>query len=520
MSDRIVILDFGSQYTQLIGRRIRDMHVYCELLPWNAKKEEALNAQTKGIILSGGPQSIYADNAPYIQDYLIESGLPILGICYGMQALTHKLGGKVLQSNKHEYGLTELYVPADNPLLHQGKQNVWMSHGDHVTELPPGFSRLATSPNSPFAAMMDEPNKRYGLQFHPEVHHTQHGEEILRNFVLEICDCQPGWTSSLIIEESVAAIRAQVGNGRVLSALSGGVDSAITTSLVQKAIGDRVTAVFINTGLMRQGEPEQIEAVFRPVLGNHLIMVDASERYFAKLAGVTDPEEKRKIIGESFIREFETAVAGLEEHEFLAQGTIYPDVIESKGIGVSEAHRIKSHHNVGGLPENIKFNLVEPLRTLFKDEVRAVGEVLGLPPELVWRQPFPGPGLAVRVLGEVTPERIAIVRHANTIFTEELEKADLTCMHADKKGKISGSSQAFAVLLPVKSVGVMGDQRTYSETIALRAITSIDFMTADWARLPYELLARVSNRIVNEVIGVNRVVYDISSKPPATIEWE
>ena len=520
MSDRIVILDFGSQYTQLIGRRIRDMHVYCELLPWHAKKEEALDPQTKGIILSGGPQSIYAEGAPYIQDYLIESGLPILGICYGMQALTHKLSGKVLQSTEHEYGLTELEVPSANPLLHQGKQIVWMSHGDHVTELPAGFTRLATSPNSPFAAMMDELHNRFGLQFHPEVHHTQHGEEILRNFVLGICECQPGWTSSSIIEESVEAIRTQVGGGRVLSALSGGVDSAITTSLVQKAIGDRVTAVFINTGLMRKGEPEEIERVFRPILGDHLIMVDASERYFGKLAGVTDPEDKRKIIGESFIREFEAAVAGLEEHEFLAQGTIYPDVIESKGIGVSEAHRIKSHHNVGGLPEDLKFKLVEPLRNLFKDEVRAVGEVLGLPHNLVWRQPFPGPGLAVRVLGEVTPKRIEIVRQANAIFDEELRQADLTHIQVDDQGNISGSSQVFAVLLPVRSVGVMGDQRTYSETIALRAITSIDFMTADWARLPYEVLARVSNRIVNEVPGVNRVVYDISSKPPATIEWE
>ena len=520
MNDRIVILDFGSQYTQLIGRRIRDMHVFCELLPWTAAKNEALDSHTKGIILSGGPQSIYADGAPYIQDYLIECGLPLLGICYGMQALTHKLGGVVIESTEHEYGLTELNVPAANPLLHQGRQTVWMSHGDHVTHLPPGFTRLATSPNSPFAAMMDEPHKRFGLQFHPEVHHTQYGEEILRNFVLNVCECQLGWTSSSIIEESVHAIREQVGNGRVLSALSGGVDSAITTSLVQKAIGDRVTAVFINTGLMRKDEPDQIEAVFRPLLGDHLIMVDASERYFARLAGVTDPESKRKIIGESFIREFEAAVAGLEHHEFLAQGTIYPDVIESKGIGVSEAHRIKSHHNVGGLPEDMKFKLVEPLRNLFKDEVRAVGETLGLPHDLVWRQPFPGPGLAVRVLGEVIPERIEIVRQANAIFDEELRQADLTHIQVDDNGNISGSSQAFAVLLPVRSVGVMGDQRTYSETIALRAITSIDFMTADWARLPYDLLARVSNRIVNEVPGVNRVVYDISSKPPATIEWE
>jgi len=520
MSDRIVILDFGSQYTQLIGRRIRDMHVYCELFPWNASREEVLDENTKGIILSGGPQSIYADGAPYIQDYLIESGLPILGICYGMQALTAKLGGKVLQSTEHEYGLTTLDAVSENPLLHQGKQIVWMSHGDHVTELPAGFACLATSPNSPFAAMADEAHKRYGLQFHPEVHHTEHGEEILRNYVLKICGCQPGWTSKSIIEESVEAIRAQVGEGRVLSALSGGVDSAITTTLVQKAIGDRVTAVFINTGMMRLGEPEQIEAVFRPILGEHLIMVDASERYFTKLAGVTDPETKRKIIGESFIREFELAVAGLEAHEFLAQGTIYPDVIESKGIGVSEAHRIKSHHNVGGLPEDNAFKLVEPLRNLFKDEVRAVGEALGLPSELVWRQPFPGPGLAVRVLGEVTEERVQAARLADAIFTEELGKAGLMHMWEDEQGEIHGSSQAFAVLLPVRSVGVMGDQRTYFETIALRAITSIDYMTADWARLPHELLATVSNRIVNEVPGVNRVVYDISSKPPATIEWE
>lgn len=520
MSDRIVILDFGSQFTQLIGRRIRDMHVYCELLPWNAAPEEALDEHTKGIILSGGPQSIYAQDAPFIQDYLINCGLPILGICYGMQALTHKLGGTVLQSTEHEYGFTELDVPTANPLMHQGRQTVWMSHGDHVTRLPAGFSGLATSPNSPFAAMADEEHKRYGLQFHPEVHHSEHGEEILRNFVINICGCQADWTSNSIIEDSVQTIRAQVGSGRVLSALSGGVDSAITTTLVQKAVGDRVTAVFINTGLMRLGEPEQIEAVFRPLLGDNLLMVDASARYFAKLSGVTDPEEKRKIIGASFIREFEMAVAGLPKHEFLAQGTIYPDVIESKGIGVSEAHRIKSHHNVGGLPEDLEFKLVEPLRLLFKDEVRAVGEALGLPHDLVWRQPFPGPGLAVRVLGEVTPQRVETARLANAIFTEELERADLMHTWEDEDGQICGSSQAFAVLLPVRSVGVMGDQRTYSETIALRAITSIDFMTADWARLPQELLAKVSNRIVNEVPGVNRVVYDISSKPPATIEWE
>jgi GMP synthase (glutamine-hydrolysing) len=352
------------------------------------------------------------------------------------------------------------------------------------------------------------------------VHHSQYGTEIIQNFVLKICAAQPSWTSKNIIEESIKHIRHQVGEGHVLSALSGGVDSAITTALVQRAIGDRVTAVFIDTGLMRQGEPQQIEQTFRPILGERLVMVDASARYFAALTGVIDPEEKRKVIGEMFIREFERAVHDAGDFEFLAQGTIYPDVIESKGIGVTEAHRIKTHHNVAGLPEDMHFKLVEPLRFLFKDEVRAIGLELGLPAELVWRQPFPGPGLAVRCLGPVTPDRIATVRHANAILMEELGKADLLRVHVAEDGSLQGSSQAFAALLPVKSVGVMGDQRTYAETIVLRAITSVDFMTADWARLPQDLLAHISNRIVNEVVGVNRVVYDISSKPPATIEWE
>ena len=520
MSDRIVILDFGSQFTQLIGRRIRDMHVYCELLPWNASESEAITPDTRGIILSGGPQSIYAPNAPYIQDYILNSKLPILGICYGMQALAHQSGGSVEKSEEHEYGLARLTVAEPNPLLHLGDQKVWMSHGDKVFSLPDGYVGIAKTSNTPYAAMANYAQNRYGLQFHPEVHHSQYGTEIIQNFVLKICAAQPSWTSKNIIEESIEHIRQQVGEGHVLSALSGGVDSAITTALVQRAIGDRVTAVFIDTGLMRQGEPQQIEQTFRPILGERLVMVDASARYFAALTGVIDPEEKRKVIGEMFIREFERAVHNIGDFGFLAQGTIYPDVIESKGIGVTEAHRIKTHHNVAGLPKDMHFKLVEPLRFLFKDEVRAIGLELGLPAELVWRQPFPGPGLAVRCLGPVTPDRIATVRHANAILMEELGKADLLRVHVTEDGSLQGSSQAFAALLPVRSVGVMGDQRTYAETIVLRAITSVDFMTADWARLPQDLLAHISNRIVNEVVGVNRVVYDISSKPPATIEWE
>lgn len=520
MSDRIVILDFGSQFTQLIGRRIRDMHVYCELFPWNVSPEEAITPETRGIVLSGGPQSIYAQNAPYIQDYILETKLPVLGICYGMQALAHQSGGKVAKSNDHEYGLTLLNVPETNPLLPAGNYKVWMSHGDYVVRLPEGCQGIAHTSNTPYAAMANYAHNRYGLQFHPEVHHNQHSNQILENFVFQICKARASWTPKNIIQESIEQIRQQVGSGRVLSALSGGVDSAITTVLVQQAVGDRVTAVFIDTGLMRQGEAEQIEAVFRPLLGQRLIMIDASARYFARLQGVTDPEEKRKIIGEMFIREFERAVPDVADFEFLAQGTIYPDVIESKGIGVNEAHRIKTHHNVAGLPADMRFKLVEPLRLLFKDEVRDVGLELGLSPELVWRQPFPGPGLAVRCLGEVTPERIATVRHADAILREELDKADLLQVTVGEDGTLQGSSQAFATLIPVKSVGVMGDQRTYAETIVIRAVTSVDFMTADWARLPQDLLAHISNRIVNEVVGVNRVVYDISSKPPATIEWE
>ena len=527
MTDRIAILDFGSQFTQLIARRIRDLGVYTDIYPWNASmaqvlqtpdKEGKAETQLKGIILSGGPQSIYAVNAPYVQDYILEAGVPVLGICYGMQALATKLGGKVARAEHHEYGLTDIDIVKNNMLLPENHLGVFMSHGDRVEEVPDGWEISASTPSCPIAAMARPGQKLYALQFHPEVHHTEHGKQIIERFVFDLCSCQSSWSSKSIIEDSIGQIRKQVGEGRVLSGLSGGVDSTITTALVQKALGDHITAVFIDTGLMRLGEGKQVEAMFRPILGDHLVIVDAAARFFARLKGVTDPEEKRKIIGEQFIREFEAAVASLGEFEFLAQGTIYPDVIESQGVGDS-SQRIKSHHNVGGLPKDMKFKLVEPLRQLFKDEVRQVGLELGIAPELVWRQPFPGPGLAVRCLGEVTPERVATLQLADAIFLEELGKAGL--LHWDETDQShSGTSQAFAVLLPVRSVGVMGDQRTYGETIALRAITSVDFMSGNWSRLPYELLARCSSRIVNEVPGVTRVVYDITSKPPATIEWE
>ena len=518
MSDRIVILDFGSQYTQLIGRRIRDMHVYCELLPWHAKKEEAIDPQTKGIILSGGPQSIYAKGAPYIQDYLIESGLPILGICYGMQALTHKLGGKVLQSTEHEYGLTELDVPAANPLLHEGKQNVWMSHGDRVEKLPAGFHAIASSPNSPVAAMMDKQHRVFGLQFHPEVRHTPRGQELLSSFVLKVCRATPDWTPENIIQQAVTSIREQVKDNRVIAAVSGGVDSTVATALVHRAVGDRLDAVFVDTGLMRQDESVQIVSTFRDQFKVRLHPVRAGEDFFSALSGVTDPEKKRKIIGSLFINLFEQEALRVGNPPFLVQGTIYPDVVESSATVQGKAERIKSHHNVGGLPENMRFQLVEPLRNLFKDEVRRIGEALDIPEALVWRQPFPGPGLAVRCLGDVTPERVERLRRADAIFISELTAAGLLNRRVGLNQQVI--SQAFAALLPVRAVGVMGDKRTYAEVVALRAVTTEDFMTADWAAIPHDLLARVSIRIVNEVQGVNRVVYDITSKPPATVEWE
>jgi GMP synthase (glutamine-hydrolysing) len=510
--DSIAILDFGSQYAQIIARRVREAHVYCELFPWDAPMEQILAIQPKGFILSGGPRSVYEEGAPYVQNFIFKTGLPILGICYGMQALTHALGGQVDPSAQREYGQAQIEALISDPLV-SSLSTVWMSHGDRITKLPEGFIALAASGNSPFAAMGDLQRKYFGVQFHPEVHHTPNGEKLLRYFAVGICGTRPTWTPASIIDESVERIRRQVGKERVLAAVSGGVDSSVAAALVHEAIGDRLVAVFVDTGLMRKHEGEQVAAAFRGSLGAELIAVEASDEFFSVLKGVTEPEAKRRIVGEKFIRVFEQQALQLGQPRFLVQGTIYPDVVESSAPDRNKAEKIKTHHNVGGLPEDIRFELVEPLRYLFKDEVRAVGEALGLPESLVWRQPFPGPGLTVRCLGEVTRERVARLQAADAVLLEELSKAGFL-------GKKAATSQAFIVLLPVHSVGVMGDQRTYQEAAAIRAVTTEDFMTADWARLPHDLLARVSNRIVNEVDGINRVVYDITSKPPATIEWE
>ena len=513
----IAILDFGSQYAQIIARRVRESQVYCELFPWDAPQEKILSIQPKGFILSGGPKSVYEENAPFIQKFILESGLPILGICYGMQALTHALGGKVDPSADREYGHAEIELLPSASLpsfsLLSNLSKVWMSHGDKVTQLPDGFVALAKSGNSPFAAMGDMQRKYFGVQFHPEVHHTPNGIELLKHFAIDICGAKPDWTPASIIDDSVKRIREQVGDARVLAAVSGGVDSSVAAALVHKAIGDQLVCVFVDTGLLRANEGEQVASAFRGGLGAELITVEASDDFLGALKGQTDPEQKRKIVGEKFIRIFEREAKNVGLPKFLVQGTIYPDVVESSGPDRSKAEKIKSHHNVGGLPEDMQFELVEPLRYLFKDEVRLVGEALGLSEALVWRQPFPGPGLTVRCLGECTPERVSRLRAADKILLEELSKAGFL-------GKGAQTSQAFMVLLPVRSVGVMGDQRTYQEAAAIRAVSTDDFMTADWARLPFELLAKVSSRIVNEVEGINRVVYDITSKPPATIEWE
>ncbi|MCL4530245.1 MAG: glutamine-hydrolyzing GMP synthase [Chloroflexi bacterium] len=508
----IAILDFGSQYAQLIARRVREAHVYCELFPWDAPAEKVLAIHPKGFILSGGPKSAYEPNAPYIQKYIFDSGLPILGICYGMQALTHALGGQVDASARREYGTADISPLVSSPLV-SNLSRVWMSHGDRITRMPEGFIALATSGNSPFAAMGDMQRKYFGVQFHPEVKHTPNGAAVIKHFAVDICGAAPDWTPASIIEDSIVRIRQQVGKERVLAAVSGGVDSSVAAALVHKAIGDQLVAVFVDTGLLRQGEPEQVVSTFREKMHAELIAVDASAEFIGALKGATEPEQKRKIVGEKFIRIFEGQAKQLGSPKFLVQGTIYPDVVESSAPDRSKAERIKTHHNVGGLPEDMQFDLVEPLRYLFKDEVRAVGEALGLPEAMVWRQPFPGPGLSVRCLGEVTHERLDRLRAADAIFQEELS-------HAGLIGKGADLSQAFVVLLPVNSVGVMGDQRTYQEVAAIRAVTTEDFMTADWARLPNDLLAKISSRIVNEVHGINRVVYDITSKPPATIEWE
>jgi GMP synthase (glutamine-hydrolysing) len=518
MADTIVILDFGSQYTQLIARRVRELQVYSELLPWDVDPDRVQALNPCGFILSGGPSSVYEPGAPQLPEYVLASGLPVLGICYGMQLLTAKLGGEVASAARREYGPALIRAFQENPLIPTGEQPVWMSHGDRIEQLPPGFHAVADSSNSPFAAMSNAAGTIFGVQFHPEVHHTPGGKEILRRFVLGVCHARAEWTPASIIAESVARIRAQVGDAHVLAAVSGGVDSSVATALVYKAVGEQLDAVFVDTGMLRKDERGAVEQAFRQNLGVRLTTVSAIEDFLDKLQGVTDPEQKRRIIGETFIRVFEVEARRLSHPPFLVQGTIYPDVVESSGPDRNKAHKIKSHHNVGGLPTDLKFKLVEPLRYLFKDEVRAVGEALGLPAELVWRQPFPGPGLAVRCLGEITWERLERLRAADAIFTGELEAAGLLNQRlADQPGHIA---QAFAALLPVRSVGVMGDVRTYQEAVALRAVTTEDFMTADWARLPADLLGRVANRIVNEVKGVNRVVYDITSKPPATIEWE
>ena len=509
--ETLVILDYGSQYTQLIARRVRENHVYAEILPWNVTPERLLALAQVGIILSGGPNSVYAAGAPGLPEIVLSLGVPVLGICYGMQVLARALGGEVRSGSLHEYGATQVTVTQPSSLLFVGSPSslmVWMSHGDQVAVLPEGFVEIARSHSGVRAAIADEARRLFGLQFHPEVIHTPLGAEVLRRFLFDVCGCAGDWTSEAFIATTVARIDQQVGQNGVVCGLSGGVDSAVTAALVHRAIGDQLTCIFVDTGLLRRAEVAQVEATFQRALGMRLIVVDASARFFTALAGIMEPEQKRRIIGESFIRVFESTAQQLPSIRFLAQGTIYPDVIESAG-GPS-THRIKSHHNVGGLPEQMALELVEPLRELFKDEVRAVGLALGLPDVQIWRHPFPGPGLAVRILGEVTRERVATLQVADAIFLEELHAAG--CYHQ--------TAQAFAVLLPVQSVGVMGDYRTYADVVALRAVTTDDFMTADWAQLPYDLLARVSNRIVNEVRGVNRVVYDISSKPPATIEWE
>jgi GMP synthase (glutamine-hydrolysing) len=517
----IAVLDYGSQYSQLICRRVREANVYAELISWDRAAEKLPQyTNLAGIILSGGPNSVYDDGAPTLPDVVMESGVPVLGICYGLQLLAHSGGGHVVPSHEREYGAANIEITTDSPLFANlpTTQRVWMSHGDRVDQLPAGFVPIGRSDNSPLAAVADEERRRYGIQFHPEVVHTIHGSQILRNFVREICGCIGDWTAGNFILDSVEQIRAQVGSdGHVICGLSGGVDSAVAATLIHKAIGDRLTCIFVDHGLLRQGEAEQVVETFEQHQGMRLVAVDAKEEFLSDLAGVADPERKRKLIGTRFVRVFESEAArlaldwGIDHPAFLAQGTLYPDVIESaSNDDTRNARTIKTHHNVGGLPADMTFRLIEPLRMLFKDEVRRVGEQLGLPEEIVWRHPFPGPGLAIRLLGEVTWERLETLRKADAIFLEELRAADL----------YRQTSQVFCVLLPVHSVGVMGDGRTYENPIALRAVTTDDFMTADWARLPYDLLARVSNRIVNEVDGVNRVVYDISSKPPATIEWE
>ena len=505
----VIVLDFGGQYSQLIARRIREHNVFCEMLAYNTPLDEIKSKNPRGIIFSGGPSSVYQEGAPRIDPAIYDLGIPVLGICYGMQLMAFQLGGEVNGAAMREYGKTEIEILPHSGLLEcMGEKDLcWMSHGDRVEAPPPGFNVLARTEKAPVAAMVEPGRNLYAVQFHPEVVHTPRGQDILRYFLFDICGCSGNWTMGSFIEQTVAEVRAKVGDRQVLCALSGGVDSSVAAVLVHRAIGDQLTCVFVNHGLLRKDEAETVQELFRNKFNINLIYVDASKRFLTRLQGVADPERKRKIIGEEFIRVFEEEAAKLGEIDFLVQGTLYPDVVES---GTATAAVIKSHHNVGGLPENMRLSLIEPLRWLFKDEVRRVGEELGMPDNIVWRQPFPGPGLAVRILGEVTPEKVALLQEADAIVTVEIANAGL-----DRE-----IWQYFAVLPGLYSVGVMGDERTYAHTVGIRAVYSHDGMTADWAKIPYDVLERISGRIVSENKEINRVVYDITSKPPATIEWE
>jgi GMP synthase (glutamine-hydrolysing) len=517
--DTVLVVDFGAQYAQLIARRVREAHVYSEIVPRDVPVAELLARRPRGIIFSGGPKSVHVEGAPTIDPAVYEAGVPVLGICYGAQLIAQQLGGEVARTGSGEYGRTGLEVTASSALFGDlpTTQDVWMSHGDSIVAAPPGFRVTARTAQVPVAALEDPERRVYGVQFHPEVAHTARGQEVLKHFLYDVCECRPSWTMTSIIEQSVEAVRAQVGAEKVICGLSGGVDSAVAAALVHKAVGDQLTCVFVDTGLMRMGEAEQVEETFRRQFNVDLVHVKAADRFIEALDDVIDPERKRKAIGETFIRVFEEVARDFKggpgghptdrDARFLVQGTLYPDIIES---GTSDAARIKSHHNVGGLPDDMQFDLVEPLRNLFKDEVRLMGEELGLPEEIVWRQPFPGPGLAVRIVGTVTAERLEVLRRADAIVTEEIKRA----------GLYRDLWQSFAVLPAVRTVGVMGDERTYAYPIVIRAVTSDDAMTADWARLPYDVLERMSTRLINEVPGVNRVAFDVTSKPPGTIEWE